>query len=669
MKILDTLFRPRRALSGAALALALGFAAPAAHADFGGWQLGGFADPAGLSLTLNNLLAAGTNIREMASTQGGGWVIITDSPNQQLLWGGPVPSSCIVKIGEYIGSGREIDCVAFTPGDGWMVIAEELAWHAGPMSYVPELEAAILDRIAAGKRLTELVFDADGDGWTLLSNGGGWALSKAMPSDLYAAVLERHAHERTIQRIQMDFDRNWVLFAEDWFASSGIDGTAFQWIKDFQRLQRQLDNIMLGPAGGWVLFSHHAFVPDFANPMQAIEYGLKGLNPDGSNVSNIWQRMEDLDIRGVNVGVIENHRLRWARGYGVLENGTQEWVRTDSPFDTASVSKTIATMCFMSLVDDAQYPIWLDMNIKHAATLGPVVFWNDLLFYAWYGSQLQGGVQLPWQGMTLRRLLSHSAAMVPHGSTSTLPGDPEPSLLEILFGVDYVGGVPSYGGSNMPWYKQDLFSDGGSWLPGQAYKYSGGGYMVAQAMMEAVTGKDFLELVQERVIGPLGLNDTTYVQPLPPAFAGREAKPHDANGNVLPPAQRKIYPWQSAGGMYSTPTDLAQCVLTLMNMGTHPHYGDTIMSWGSAATMMSKQTPVADDKLYGLGLLLSDTTVSPLNSERFGHDGGHGEASAWIAGSPGQGEGIVILVNAGDDDADDLRNEIYASFKEVYGWD
>ena len=659
---------PRKLALGAALAFALGAASPAAHADFGGWQTTGFMDQSNLKTVLADLLATGTNIREMASTVNGGWIIVTDSPNQTVYWGGDVPSLCLTKVYEYIQSGREIDCIAFTPSNGWMVIAEDLAWHAGTLSYVPELEAAILDRIAAGKRLTELVFDSDAKGWTLLSNGGKWAQTISMPDDLYAAVLERHAHDRSIQRIQMDGEGNWVLFAEDWFASRGIDTTCFEWIKDFQRVEHRLDNVMLGPGGAWALFSHAQFAPDLSNTMQYMEYGLAGVGGDGSHVSNIWQRMEDLDIAGVSIGVIENDRLRWARGYGVLENGTQRWVRTDSPFDTASVSKTVATTLFMNMCDDPGINLNIDMNLKQAALGGPVVFWNDLLVYLLYGN-LYKGYNLPFTQITLRRLLSHTAAMVPHGSTEFFPGDATPSTLEILFGAngDGMGGM-SYGGSNMPYYQSDLFSDGGFWLPGQTYKYSGGGFMVAQAMAETVTDNSFHVLMQQRVLSPLGMADSTYVQPLPPGFDGRVALPHDDAGVVLPVGQRPFYPWESAGGLYSTPTDLSQVILTLMNQGTHPQLGVEILEPGTTNAMMLKQTPPAESKLYGLGLMLSQSVVNPANQGWFAHDGGHGEACAWFAGSPGRGEGVVILINGGGDDPETLRNELYAAFKKHNGW-
>ncbi|MFT7465267.1 MAG: hypothetical protein ACI9EF_003632 [Pseudohongiellaceae bacterium] len=163
MSLLDPLFNTRKALIGASLALSISITAPTALADFGGWQTAGFAAQPTLQQTLSDLLVAGTDIREMASTASGGWVIITDK-DQVVHWGGPVPSTALAKIFEYIQAGREIDCVAFTPDDGWVVIADDLAWHSGTISYETELEDAILDRIGAGKKLTELVFDSDGDG-------------------------------------------------------------------------------------------------------------------------------------------------------------------------------------------------------------------------------------------------------------------------------------------------------------------------------------------------------------------------------------------------------------------------------------------------------------------------------------------------------------------------
>lgn len=659
----------RRALAGVALVAALtaGFAAPAAQAaDWSATGLAGFALSASLQQAINNLTVTETPVREMAATFNGGWVIVTDEQVPQVLFGGPVPTSCIARVHQYIQAGREIDVVAFTPGDGWVVIAEDLAWREGPMSFLPELDAAVLGQIALGHRLTELVFDADGNGFSLLSIGGNWALSHGMPSDLVAAIAERHAHDRRIERMQMDPDGNWVLFAGDWFASDGIHPSAFKAIKECQRTERSLDHVLLGPASSFAIISQGAFTPVFSDPIQAIEYGLSGIEPDGSHLSNIWQRMEDLDIAGVSLAVIEDDQLRWSRGYGVLENGTQRWVRTDTPFDSASLSKTVSTMMFLNVVDDPQFPATLDMNVKYAATKGPLVFWNDLLLWAAYGPLFKGA--MPFTQITLRRLLSHTAAMVPHGSLKSMPGEATPTTLEILFGMDTVNGEITYGGSKMPCYQEDLFSDGGSWQPGQVWKYSGGGFMVAQAMIEAITNQNFHSLMFNRVLEPLQLEDTTFQQPLEGDWLLRSAVPHDGSGNPLPQDERPFYAWEAAGGMFTSASDLAQCVLTLMNMGTHPQLGESVLGFQSAYNMMQKQTPAGESKLYGLGLEVSEPSVSLFNDAWFRHDGDHGEAAARLAGSPGRGEGLVILINGGDDDAGTLRTEIYEAFKAAYGW-
>src|SRR5689334_24576578 len=49
--------------------------------------------------------------------------------------------------------------------------------------------------------------------------------------------------------------------------------------------------------------------------------------------------------------------------------------------------------------------------------------------------------------------------------------------------------------------------------PGSRWRYSGGGYTLAQLAMTDVTGTPFPELMQELVLGPLGMRESTYEQP------------------------------------------------------------------------------------------------------------------------------------------------------------
>jgi CubicO group peptidase (beta-lactamase class C family) len=68
--------------------------------------------------------------------------------------------------------------------------------------------------------------------------------------------------------------------------------------------------------------------------------------------------------------------------------------------------------------------------------------------------------------------------------------------------------------------------------PGEARRYSGGGYTVAQQLMVDATGgkKSFAELMKETVLEPLAMNDSTYEQPLPDVLHSRAATGYRGDG-------------------------------------------------------------------------------------------------------------------------------------------
>ena len=51
--------------------------------------------------------------------------------------------------------------------------------------------------------------------------------------------------------------------------------------------------------------------------------------------------------------------------------------------------------------------------------------------------------------------------------------------------------------------------------PGTMWRYSGGGYVIVQQLLRDVTGEPFPKLMQELVLGPIGMTHSTYQQPLP----------------------------------------------------------------------------------------------------------------------------------------------------------
>jgi len=51
--------------------------------------------------------------------------------------------------------------------------------------------------------------------------------------------------------------------------------------------------------------------------------------------------------------------------------------------------------------------------------------------------------------------------------------------------------------------------------PGTISRYSGGGYVVAQQLLQDVTGESFPKLMHDTVLAPTGMTHSTYEQPLP----------------------------------------------------------------------------------------------------------------------------------------------------------
>src|SRR4029453_15360237 len=72
-----------------------------------------------------------------------------------------------------------------------------------------------------------------------------------------------------------------------------------------------------------------------------------------------------------------------------------------------------------------------------------------------------------------------------------------------------------------------------------------------------VTGKPFPDLMQDLVLGRVGMTSSTFRQPLPSERAASASTGHDVNGEPLP-GRWHIFPQAAAAGLWTTPSDLAR---------------------------------------------------------------------------------------------------------------
>jgi CubicO group peptidase (beta-lactamase class C family) len=79
-----------------------------------------------------------------------------------------------------------------------------------------------------------------------------------------------------------------------------------------------------------------------------VETGLLPLGIIEPNAAmKLIDRMQFYKIPGVSITVINNGKIEWARGYGVLEAGGNKPVTPETLFQAASISKPVAAMAVL----------------------------------------------------------------------------------------------------------------------------------------------------------------------------------------------------------------------------------------------------------------------------------------------------------------------------------
>lgn len=339
---------------------------------------------------------------------------------------------------------------------------------------------------------------------------------------------------------------------------------------------------------------------------------------------------------GVSIAVINDGKLEWARGYGVLEAGINNPVTATTLFQACSISKPIAAMAALHLVEQGKLDLDEDVNQK---------------LRSWKIPQSEFTRE---NKVTLRRLLSHTAGTTVSGLRGYAVDEPLPTLLQILDGVKPANSDP---------IRIDT-------VPGTQWRYSGGGFLVLQQLLIDVQRKPFPELMRELVLQKLEMKQSTYEQPLPPKLRAQTAKGHQENGEKVN-GDWFIYPEMAAGGLWTTPSDLARVVIELQR--TKAGRSHRVLSRRMVNEMLSGQMqnfPVATvSERYGRPISnqgLGFRLEGEGRSARFSHHGGNTGYRCFIVAYNELGQGAIVMTNS--DNGFELVQEIIRSIAKEYGW-
>lgn len=282
-------------------------------------------------------------------------------------------------------------------------------------------------------------------------------------------------------------------------------------------------------------------------------------------------------IPGATVAVVKDGQVIFAKGYGYADIDERKQVAGNQTlFRVGSVSKLFIWTAVMQLAEQGKLDLDADVNI----------YLKDFQIPSTYSRPI-----------TLKNLMSHTAGfedlaiggrVFVRSSTDIMPLD-------------------EYLKKEMPARVRP---------PGELTAYSNYGSDLAAYIVEQVSGMPFDKYVEQNILLPLDMNNTTFDQPLPSRLASNMSNGYvyEDNAYIAKPFEYlQVWP---AGSMSSTSEDMAKFMIAHLQNGK---YGNSrILQEDTAQQMHSslfKNDPGVSGMAYGF------LEINPDNPRVIGHGG------------------------------------------------
>lgn len=226
--------------------------------------------------------------------------------------------------------------------------------------------------------------------------------------------------------------------------------------------------------------------------------------------------MRKRQVPGLALAVIRDGEVVKLKGYGFANLEHDVPATPDTVFELASVTKQFTATAVMLLVEEGK------INLDD-----PVGRYLD-------------GTPEAWKGITVRRLLTHTAGL---------------ASLEEGFKALYEGGV------RLNYTTAQMFEaakkDPLSFAPGERWQYSDVGYFLLGMIVEKASGQGYRDFVSERFFKPLGMTSTSVLDQW--AIIKHRAAGYTLRDGRLAQIRRVVQTeLPSHYGIFSTVRDLAK---------------------------------------------------------------------------------------------------------------
>lgn len=339
---------------------------------------------------------------------------------------------------------------------------------------------------------------------------------------------------------------------------------------------------------------------------------------DSEKSFNLVERMEHYNVPGISIAIVENGKIKWAKGYGIANTKDSSDVNTNTLFQAGSISKPVAALAALKLVESGSVDIDEDVNIY-------LKEWN-----------IPENDFTQEEKVTLKRLLTHTAGMTVHGFPGYQQTDMFPSINDVLNGN---GNTPK------------IFVDT---IPGSIWRYSGGGYTVMEKMVEDVSGLPLDEYMSKNILEAIGMKNSTYEQPLSSKHHSNASAAYDSDGMIIEGLWHN-YPEQAAAGLWTTPTDLAKYCIEIQQILAGKENG--VLSKETIEKMLTKHK---ND--WGLGPSIQWEQDSLI----FRHGGKNAGFTNNLISFANRGNAVIVMTNA--DNGGKLIGEILRAISNYYNW-
>lgn len=350
-----------------------------------------------------------------------------------------------------------------------------------------------------------------------------------------------------------------------------------------------------------------------------------GLTPlvffKGDTSWTLQERMTHYRVPGMSIAVINNYEIDWSKSYGIKDRDSQEPVVNTTLFQAGSISKPVAAYGALRMVDSGI--IDAEQNVNR-------------YLRSW---QVPNNQFTEKQKVSLQHLLSHTGGVTVHGFLGYTVYEEVPSLLQLL------DGRPP---ANSPAITVDK-------IPGEGFRYSGGGYCIMQQMLIDVTGEPFPDILEKLVLGPLKMDHSSFEQPLPAAKLQMAATGYLPDGSMTR-GRRHIYPEMAAAGLWTTAEDLAKFVIDIQLSIKGER--NLVLSPAMATRML---TPFIEN-FIGLGIFLDHKK----NNIYFQHGGWDEGFSSQLVAHKDKGYGVVVLTNSNHPA---FIDEVVRAVARAYQWE